>query len=135
MINKVILVGRITADPELKKTNNDISFVNFTIACNRKYSNQNGEKETDFIFCTVWRKPAELLAQYIKKGALIGVEGSLQVDQFEQNGEKRFSTKVAVDNIQFLDSKQANNESNTVQDNKKLVETAKSAVSSDDLPF
>ena len=107
-MNKVILVGRLVKDPELRKTNNDISVVQFTIAVNRTYQTRNGEKTADFINCVAWRNLAELLAKYMRKGSLMGVEGQLQVRTYEdQNGAKKYVTEVICDNIHFLESKGA----------------------------
>ncbi|HOA63792.1 MAG TPA: single-stranded DNA-binding protein, partial [Bacilli bacterium] len=85
MINKVILVGRITRDPELKYTPNGIAYVQFTLAVNRPFVNRDGNRDTDFINCTAWRGQAENLSRYIRKGALLGVEGSLQVNSFDDS--------------------------------------------------
>ena len=106
MINNVVLVGRLTADPELKKTQNDVAVVTFTVAANRKFKNAQGEYETDYINCVAWRKSAELLAQYFAKGDRIGVTGSLQSRSYEDKaGIRRYITEVVVDNISFIDSK------------------------------
>lgn len=106
MINKVILVGRITRDPELRYTSSNIPYVQFTLAVNRTFQNRDGNREADFINCTVWRTQAENLARYIKKGALLGVEGSIQVNSYDDNnGVRRTSTTVLCDNIQFLESR------------------------------
>ncbi|MBW9235412.1 single-stranded DNA-binding protein, partial [Leptospira santarosai] len=75
MINRVVLVGRLTKDPELRYTPSGVAVARFTLAVNRSFSNQSGEKEADFINCTVWRKPAENTANFLKKGSLAGVEG------------------------------------------------------------
>lgn len=105
-MNKVILVGRITKDPELKKTNSDIPYVQFTIAVNRLYQNKNGEKQADFINCIAWRSAAELLARYIKKGNQIGVDGQIQTRNYDdQNGVRHFITEVMCENIHFLEPK------------------------------
>nr|AIY62696.1 single-stranded DNA-binding protein ['Populus nigra' stolbur phytoplasma]AIY62697.1 single-stranded DNA-binding protein ['Populus nigra' stolbur phytoplasma] len=104
MINKVILVGRITKDPELKNTNSDTYFVKFTLAVNRIVS-VSSEKKTDFITCTVFGKQAENLEKYISKGALLGVEGSIRVETWEKDGETQWQTSVICNNVQFLESK------------------------------
>lgn len=106
MLNRVVLVGRLTRDPELKYTANGVAVANFTIACNRPYKNQQGENEADFINCVVWRKPAENLANYMKKGGLIGVDGRIQTRSYEgQDGKKVYVTEVVAENIQFLESR------------------------------
>lgn len=104
-MNRVILVGRLVKDPELKKTNTDISVVQFALAVNRTFS-RNGERQADFINCVAWRGLAENLAKFMRKGNQIGVEGQLQVRTYEDmNGAKRYVTEVICDNIHFLESK------------------------------
>lgn len=107
-MNKAILVGRITKDPELKRTNSDIPFVQFTIAINRRYQNRDGERQADFINCVAWRQTAELLARYIRKGSQIGVEGSIQTRTYDDpNGVRHYITEVVCDSIHFLDTKRS----------------------------
>ena len=104
-MNRVILVGRLVKDPELRKTNNDIAVVQFTLAVNRTYS-RNGERTADFINCVAWRTQAENLAKYMRKASQIGVEGQLQVRTYEDStGAKRYATEVICDNIHFLEAK------------------------------
>ena len=105
-MNKVILIGRITKDPELRKTPTDVSVVQFTIAVNRAFQQQNGERQADFINCIAWRNQAENLAKYIKKGGQIAVEGSIQTRSYDdQNGVRRFVTEVVCSQITFLESR------------------------------
>ncbi|MDD4212019.1 MAG: single-stranded DNA-binding protein [Bacilli bacterium] len=105
-MNRVILVGRITKDPELKRTNSDISYVQFTIAVNRSYQNKNGEKQADFISCVAWRQTAELIARYIHKGNQIGLEGQIQTRQYDDpNGITRYVTEVMCEQVHFLEPK------------------------------
>lgn len=105
-MNKVILVGRITKDLELKRTNSDIPFVQFTLAVNRMYQNKSGEKQTDFINCVAWRQTAELLSKYMRKGNQIGVEGQLQTRTYDDpNGQRRYITEVMCENVHFLEPK------------------------------
>lgn len=106
MINKVVLVGRLTKDPELRYTPSGIANARFTVAVNRPFSNQQGEKEADFINCVAWRKQAENLCNYMKKGNLVGVEGRIQTGSFEgQDGKRVYTTDVVIDQIAFLESK------------------------------
>lgn len=106
MLNRVVLVGRLTRDPELRYTPNGVAVANFTIAVNRPFSNQQGSRDADFINCVVWRRPAENLANYMKKGSLIGVDGRLQSRSFDgQDGKRVFVTEVVADSVQFLESK------------------------------
>lgn len=106
MLNRVILVGRLTKDPDLRYTPNGVAVANFTIAVNRPFANQEGNREADFINCVVWRRPAENLANFMKKGSLIGVDGRVQSRTFEgQDGKTVFVTEVVADSVQFLESK------------------------------
>lgn len=104
MMNRVVLVGRLTRDPELRYTPNGTAVANFTIAANRPFKNQQGENEADFLNCVVWRKPAENLATYMKKGNLIGVDGRLQSRTYEdKDGKTVYVVEVVADNVQFLE--------------------------------
>lgn len=106
MMNRVVLVGRLTRDPELRYTPNGVAVANFTVACNRPFSSQDGNREADFINCVVWRRPAENLANYMKKGSLIGVDGRIQTRSYDnQEGKRVFITEVVADSIQFLESR------------------------------
>lgn len=142
MINRVVLVGRITKDPELKVTSSNIPVVSFTIAVNRSFTDQSGERQADFINCVVWRKQAENLARYIKKGGLLGIEGRIQTRNYETEQGMRYVTEVLCESIQFLESRneQSNqNQSfgsvstNDAQD--EFYETTKTLAAEDDLPF
>ena len=105
MINRVVLVGRLTKDPELKYTPNGIAVATFTLAVNRQFSNQQGEREADFINIVVWRKAAENVANFLKKGSLAGVDGRIQVRTYEQDGKRQYFTEIVADNVQFLEPK------------------------------
>ncbi len=108
MINRVILVGRLTKNPELRYTPNGVAVANFTIAVNRPFSNQQGEREADFIQVVVWRRQAENAANYLTKGSLAGVDGRLQTRNFENNeGRRVYMTEVVADSVQFLEPKSA----------------------------
>jgi single-strand DNA-binding protein len=106
MINRVILVGRLTRDPELRYTPNGVAVATFTLAVNRTFTNQQGEREADFINCVVWRRPAENVANFLKKGSLAGVDGRLQTRSYEgQDGRRVYVTEVVADSVQFLEPK------------------------------
>lgn len=106
MINQVTLVGRMTRDPELRYTPEGTAVANFTLAVNRNFKNTDGEYETDFIQCNVWRKAAENTANYCRKGSLIGITGRMQSRQFEnREGQKVYVTEVVVERVQFLEPK------------------------------
>lgn len=129
MINRAILVGRITKNPELKMTQSSIGVVSFTLAINRQFKSEDGETEADFIQCVVWRKQAENLAKYVSKGDLIGVDGRIQTRSYDDNkGETKYVTEVVCDSIQFLETKKR--ETNTTDE----VKTDKLAAE-EDLPF
>ncbi len=107
LINNVVLVGRLTKDPELRFTGNGAAVATFTLAVNRNFTNQNGDREADFINCVIWRKPAETLANYAKKGTLLGVTGRIQTRNYEnQQGQRVYVTEVVADNFQLLESRQ-----------------------------
>lgn len=104
MLNRVVLVGRLTKDPELKTTTSGVAVANFTLAVNRPFSNNQGEKEVDFIPVVVWRKQAENVNQYLRKGSLAGVDGRMQARNYEgQDGRKVYVTEVLAESVQFLD--------------------------------
>lgn len=106
MMNRVVLVGRLTKDPELRYTPNGVPVATFTLAVNRTYTNQQGEREADFINCVIWRKPAENVANFLKKGSLAGVDGRIQTRNFEgQDGKRVYITEVQAESVQFLEPK------------------------------
>lgn len=114
MINNVVLVGRLTKEPDLKYTGNGQAVATFTLAVNRNFTNQSGEREADFINCVIWRKPAENLANYAHKGSLIGVTGRIQTRNYEnQQGQRVYVTEVVAENFQLLESKNSNSSQNT----------------------
>lgn len=105
MINKVILMGRITADPELRQTTSGIASCKFTVAVDRGFKNKDGEKQTDFIRVTAWRATAEFVSKYFSKGKMIIVEGSLRNNDYEKDGVKHYSMDVQADKVSFGESK------------------------------
>lgn len=110
MINNVVLVGRLTKDVDLRITSKGDSVGSFTLAISRTYTNQNGDRETDFINCIIWRKPAETLAKYSRKGSLIGITGRIQTRNFDKDGKRVFVTEVIAENFQLLENKKMNEE-------------------------
>ena len=105
-MNRVELVGRLTTKPELRYTSSNIPFSRFTVAVNRTFSNANGERETDFINCVIWRKQAENVCNYLNKGSLVSVEGRIQTGSFDdKDGNRRYTTEVLAESVQFLESK------------------------------
>lgn len=160
MINRVVLVGRLTKDPELKYTQGGVAVCRFTLAVNRTFSNQSGEREADFINCVTWRKQAENTANFLRKGSLVGIEGRIQTSSFDgQDGKRVFMTEVVADSVQFLEPKsnrseqpdssyqsgQVSNGTNTQQyqqqsqtggyERDPFPESTPIEVSDDDLPF
>ena len=106
MINNVVLVGRMTRDAELRRTNSNIAVATFTLAVNRPFKNEAGEREADFINVVIWRQPAENLANWAKKGSLIGITGSIQTRNYEnQQGQRVYVTEVVASNFQLLESR------------------------------
>jgi len=109
MLNRVILIGRLTKDPELRYTPAGVAVTQFTIACDRPFSSNNGEREADFIPIVTWRQLAENCANYLRKGRLAAVEGRIQVRNYENNEGKRvYVTEVIADNVRFLESNRDN---------------------------
>ncbi|HFR3629143.1 TPA: single-stranded DNA-binding protein [Streptococcus suis] len=110
MINNVVLVGRLTRDAELRYTPSNVAVATFTLAVNRPFKNENGEREADFINCVIWRQAAENLANWAKKGALIGITGNIQTRYYDnQQGQRVYVTEVIASNFQLLESR--NNQS------------------------
>lgn len=103
MINRVILVGRLTKDIDLSYTPQGIAKAQFTLAVNRSFANQSGEREADFVQIQAWRKQAENAANYLKKGSLVGIDGRLQSSSYERDGQRIYFTNVVADSIQFLE--------------------------------
>lgn len=154
MINRTVLVGRLTKDPEVRYTSSNIAYARFTLAVNRTFAGPSGEREADFIQCITWRKQAENLARFVRKGSLIGVEGRIQTGSYDdKDGVRKYTTDVVCDSVQFLEPKNQdqqesnyiprdpreynNNNSNTYQERQpeRKQNTPSIDVSEDDLPF
>lgn len=157
-MNRVVLVGRLVKDPDLRYTPNGVPVATFTLAVNRNFKKENGEQEADFINCVVWRKPAENVANFLKKGSLAGVDGRIQTRNYEgQDGKRIYVTEVLAESVQFLEPKSrdenGNNQSNTNtkqnqnnsnagqnggytrMDDDPFAGSGQIDISSDDLPF
>lgn len=107
-MNRAMLVGRLTAKPELRYTSSNVPYARFSIAVNRPFSSQSGERGTDFINIIIWRKQAENVCNFLDKGSLVSVEGRIQTGNFnDKDGNKRYTFDVVADNVQFLESKNA----------------------------
>jgi len=106
MLNKVVLIGRLTKDPDLRYTTSNIPTASFTLAVNRPFTNQSGTREADFINIIVWRKQAENVKKYITKGSLVAVEGRIQTRNYDdKDGKRVYVTEVVADSVQFLEPK------------------------------
>ena len=148
MINRVVLTGRLTRNPEVKTTQNGLSVAAFTIAVNRQFSDSQGNRGADFISCVIWRKSAENLCKYTHKGSLIGIDGRLQTRSYDNNnGQKVFVTEVVVDSFSLLEPKnESQSSNNNGYSNNSSANTATEPdpfagsgdtvdISDDDLPF
>jgi len=120
MINRTVLVGRLTRDPELRYTQGGTAVASFTVAVNRTFTNSQGEREADFINCTIWRKAAENFANLVHKGSLVGIDGRLQTRNYEnKQGNRVYVTEVVVDNFSLLESRNANSSDSTNDNSNK----------------
>lgn len=143
MINRVILVGRLTKNPEYRQTPNGVSVATFTLAVNRPFTNSQGEREADFINVVVFRRQAENVNNYLSKGSLAGVDGRIQSRSYEnQEGRRVFVTEVVADNVRFMDSKGSNQQKNQSQQqgqapagNNPFANDNNANIDDDDLPF
>lgn len=148
MLNVAALVGRLTSDPELRHTPNDVSVTSFTIAVPRSYARAGEERQSDFIDIVAWRGTAEFVSRYFKKGQLIAVEGSIQTRTYEdKEGKKRKAVEIVANNVHFTESKKASLASTTLEEGRQPAEEAPVAYESgnvddfqeiqadDDLPF
>ena len=109
-MNKVCLVGRLTAKPELRYTGSNVAYTRFTVAVNRTFTSSNGQREADFIGVIAWRRQAENICQYLDKGSLVSIDGRIQTGNFtDKDGTRRYTTDVVADNVQFLESRRQNN--------------------------
>ena len=116
MINRTVLIGRLTKDVELRHTTKGDAVASFTVAVNRQFTNSQGEREADFINCVMWRKAAENFAKYTQKGSLVGIEGRIQTRSYEnQQGQRVYVTEVVADNFSLLDSKPKGNQQNNAR--------------------
>ena len=114
-MNRVCLVGRLTAKPELKYTPSNVPTTRFSLAVNRTFKNEQGGRDADFINILAWRKTAELICNYFDKGSQIGLEGRIQTGSYDdKDGNKRYTTEVVVDQVYFIDSKNSSNASSDV---------------------
>lgn len=131
MYNKVILIGRLVAAPELHKTSTDKSVARVTVAVNRRYKDQNGERETDFVNVVVWGKLAETMASYASKGSLISLDGEIRTRRYEKNGVMQYVTEVLCQSFQLLESRAQR----AMRENGGTGDLADIILEEEDLPF
>ena len=133
-MNRAVIVGRLTRDPDLRYTSNGHAVANFTVAVNRPFKSENGEQEADFVNCVAWRKQAENLANYMRKGSRIGVDGRIQTRSYENDqGQKIFVTEILAEQITFLESR-SESQGNKMQQNQQTNQS-QSNYSSQPNPF
>ena len=142
MINSVTIVGRMAGDAELRYVNESMAVATFRLAVNRNFKGQDGKREADFINCVIWRQQAENLANWAKKGALIGITGRIQTRSYEnQQGQRVYVTEVVADNFQLLEFNKQNNQGHSQGQSQPDFSRQASAntspmdISDDDLPF
>ena len=152
MINRVVLVGRLTKDVELRKTNSNTSVCSFTLACNRRFQSQQGGQTADFINCIAWRQSADFLAKYAFKGSIVGVEGRISTRSYDnQAGQKVYVTEVTCDSVQLIGGNRNSNDNYQANTNQTFTPSVEPSyeqsyeddfsntpsldISSDDLPF
>ncbi|HGC8891612.1 TPA: single-stranded DNA-binding protein [Streptococcus agalactiae] len=138
MINNIVLVGRMTKDAELRYTPSNQAVATFSLAVNRNFKNQSGEREADFINCVIWRQQAENLANWATKGALVGITGRIQTRNYEnQQGQRIYVTEVVAENFQLLESRNSQQQTNQSgnSSNSYFGNANKMDISDDDLPF
>lgn len=137
-MNKVSLVGRITKEPELKLTQNQTAYCNFTLAVDRKFKDANGQRQTDFINCIAWKQTATFICKYFHKGNRIGISGSIQTRSYEKDGNKTFITEVLAEEAEFVENTNTATASSPATQNEPVapVENAPfNAEETGDLPF
>ncbi|MBU7539449.1 single-stranded DNA-binding protein [Levilactobacillus brevis] len=143
MINRVVLTGRLTRDVDLRYTQGGAAVATFNLAVDRRFTNQQGEREADFVSCVIWRKPAENFANFFHKGSLVGIEGRIQTRNYEnQQGQRVYVTEVIVENFSFLESKSSTG-NGSYQNNRPQNNTSdpfannggSADITDDDLPF
>lgn len=141
MLNSIIIMGRLTSDPELRSTSSGLSVTTFTVAVDRNYAKPGEEKKTDFIPVSAWRSTADFVSKYFRKGSMIAVQGSLQTRNYEdKNGNKRVGFEVLADQVSFCGSKSEsgtfNNASNNASSyNNSTADDFSSVIDDEDLPF
>ena len=138
MINNVVLIGRLTRNAELRYTPSNIAVATFNLAVNRNFKGANGEREADFINCMIWRKPAELLSEWCKKGNLVGITGRIQTRSYDnQQGQRVYVTEVVAETFQLLEKRDNSTNQSNIEEQMpaSFGATNPMDISDDDLPF
>ena len=142
MMNSTCLVGRLTKDVELRYTQSNVAVATFTLAVNRVFKNENGDREADFINCVMWRQQAEKLANWAKKGTLIGITGRIQTRSYDnQQGQRVYVTEVVAEQFQLLESRNSQGQQNQAQPQQQTPDFSRNTttnpldISEEDLPF
>ena len=138
MLNHITAAGRLTKDPELRRTQNGVAVASFTIACDRDIKDASGNKQTDFIDCVAWRNTAEFVDKYLTRGRMVIVSGRLQMREWtDKNGNKRRNAEILAENVYFADSKRTveNTEKNETKEAAQTVDFDQVEIDDDELPF
>ena len=135
MLNRIVIIGRLTRDPELKATSNGTPVATFTVAVDRNFTNARNEKETDFIPVVVWRAQAESCGRYLSKGKMVAVDGRLQIRTYEKDGSKRTVAEVVADNVRFLSPKENTSDNNYSGDYGANFDELEETLPPDEIPF
>ena len=138
MLNHITAAGRLTKDPELRRTQNGVAVASFTIACDRDIKDASGNKQTDFIDCVAWRNTAEFVDKYFTRGRMVIVSGRLQMREWtDKSGAKRKNAEILAENVYFADSKRAveNTEKNETKEAAQTVDFDQVEIDNDELPF
>ena len=138
MLNHITAAGRLTKDPELRRTQNGVAVASFTIACDRDIKDASGNKQTDFIDCVAWRSTAEFVDKYLTRGRMVIISGRLQMREWtDKSGAKRKNAEILAENVYFADSKRAveNTEKNETKESAHTVDFDQVEIDDDELPF
>lgn len=136
MLNKIIIMGRLTRDPELRRTGSGTAVTSFSLACDRDFKSQSGDKETDFIDVVAWKNTAEFVSKYFSKGRMAVVEGRLQIrDWTDKAGNKRITAEIVADNVYFADSKRDSDSAYNAREYEKNPDFAEIIEDDGEIPF
>jgi single-strand DNA-binding protein len=135
MLNNAVIMGRLTADPELRQTPSNVSVTRFTVAVDRGYAKQGEEKKTDFINIVAWRSTAEFVCKYFSKGSMIAIQGAIETGSYEKDGVKRYTFEINADNVSFCGSKNEQSSNEGVANNATTTPDFAEMADDDDLPF